>query len=161
MDGVTSYTGLVQEIDQAGGWKRHLDADGIDPAQRNVTRSTLINGIVFSTAFKPSLDLCGAEGNSELLAFAFNTGTTTPSPIFGTESCPSCPDGVFESVPSIDLGFGLASTPSIHVGQPGEGDLPGRVTVVIQKSTGETSTEEAFTGAGLNNAEISWREFFD
>ncbi len=161
VDGVTSYTGLVQEIDQAGGWKRHLDADGIDPAQRNVTRSTLINGIVFSTAFKPSLDLCGAEGNSELLAFAFNTGTTTPSPIFGTESCPSCPDGVFESVPSIDLGFGLASTPSIHVGQPGEGDLPGRVTVVIQKSTGETSTEEAFTGAGLNNAEISWREFFD
>lgn len=161
VDGVTSFTGLVDTISQAGGWRRNYTANGVDPAQRNTTRSTLLSGVIFNTAFMPSLDLCGAEGNSELFGLAFNTGTSTPSPIFGTEPCPSCPDGVSESVPSIDLGYGMASTPSIHVGQPGESEQPGRVTVVVQKSTGETDTETANTGAGINNAEISWREFLD
>ncbi|MEX2515561.1 MAG: PilC/PilY family type IV pilus protein [Gammaproteobacteria bacterium] len=143
------------------GWKRDYVANSLDPSQRSINRSAVLGGIVFNTAFTPTEDLCGAEGTSILLGLAFNTGTTIPEGVFGTEACSTCPDGVFESKGEISLGFGLASSPSIHVGKPGQDDLPGKVTVVIQKSTGEISSDEAQTSGGLRSGEISWREFID
>ena len=61
-----------------------------------------------------------------------------------------------ESRPYVDLGAGLASTPSIHIGTQ---DVPGKVTVVTQKSTGAIDTTDATTQGGVANGEISWREF--
>lgn len=156
-----SHTELVRDVDDAGGWRRDYISNGSDPAQRSVNRSSVLAGVVLNTAFTPSLEQCGREGQSALLALGFNTGAPPPNPVLGTLACASCPDGVFESRALEDLGLGLASTPSIHIGKPNADDVPGRVTVVIQKSTGEIENVEANVGPGVRGGEISWREFIN
>ena len=151
----TAFDALVGTVDTAGGWKRDYRTFSPDPSERSLNRSTLIDGVLFNTAFTPSTDLCTAEGSSILLAVAFNTGTAIPSPILG-EECPTCPVESNESSPFIELGAGLASTPSIHIGNQ---DIPGKVTVITQKSTGEIETTDATTLGGIANGEISWREY--
>ena len=54
----------------------------------------------------------------------------------------------------IELGAGLASTPSIHLGS-GEGK---EITVVEQTSTGAIVVEKATTDASAKTGEMSWRE---
>lgn len=156
-DGNVDFTfdTLQTNVETAGGWRRDYRTFSPDPAERSINRSTLIDGVLFNTAFTPSTDLCTSEGSSILLGLAFNTGTALPSPIFG-ESCPSCPDDESQSNRYVDLGAGLASTPSIHIGNQ---DIPGKVTVITQKSTGEIETTEATTLGGIANGEISWREY--
>ena len=105
--------------------------------------------------FTPSTDLCGAEGESRLLGRAFELGLAPPGGVFGTAPCPSCPTGVAEAVGSISLGKGLASSPSIHIGNQ---DVPGKVTVIVQQSTGAITGTQAQTLGGLRNGEISWQE---
>ncbi|MBI2801518.1 MAG: hypothetical protein HYX63_14770 [Gammaproteobacteria bacterium] len=156
-----SFKGIVSSITAAGGWKRDYanQATPVDtPAGRSVNRATVIDSVVFGTEFTPSTDLCGAEGTSKLLGLFFKSGTTTPTGIFGQQPCPanSCPTGVTESIPSVDLGAGLASTPSIHIGKQ---DVPGKVTAVTQSSTGAINTTNATTLGGIKNGEISWREY--
>lgn len=154
----TTFEGLQAQVDTAGGWKRNYTTNSPDPSQRSINRSTLIDGVLFNTAFTPSTDLCTSEGTSILLGLAFDTGTALPSPIFGEIPCAGCPTGVSESKPYVDLGAGLASTPSIHIGNQ---DIPGKVTVITQKSTGAIDTTEATTLGGIANGEISWREYRD
>lgn len=154
----TTFEGLQAQVESAGGWKRHYTTNSPDPSQRSINRSTLIDGVLFNTAFTPSTDLCTSEGESILLGLAFDTGTALPQPIFGEIPCAGCPTGVSESKPYVDLGAGLASTPSIHIG---EQDIPGKVTVITQKSTGAIDTTAAQTLGGIANGEISWREYRD
>jgi len=152
--GQTSCGGTVHE-----GWKRDYVADGTNPAQRSVNRSSVLGGVIFNTAFTPSTSQCGLEGSSILLGLGFDTGASVGA--FGAVPCPTCPNEADFLPPSVDLGFGLASAPSIHIGKPGQEEVPGKVTVVIQKSTGEISTEEAQTAGGINSGEVSWREFIN
>ncbi len=157
-DGDVDYTfgALQAAVKTAGGWRRNYTSGSSLPAERSVNRSTLIDGILFNTAFTPSTDLCTSEGTSLLFGLAFDTGTATPRATFGTVECAGCPTGVSESTPYVDLGAGLASTPSIHIGNQ---DVPGKVTVVTQKSTGAIDTTDATTQGGIANGEISWREY--
>jgi len=141
------------------GWKRDYESDGTNPAQRSVTSSAVLGGVIFNTAFTPSTSQCGLEGSSILLGLGFDTGSSVGA--FGAVPCPTCPNSADFLPPSVDLGFGLASSPSIHIGKPGQEEVPGKVTVVIQKSTGEISTEEAQTASGINSGEVSWREFIN
>ena len=157
----TTFNAIATSITTAGGWKRNYanQATPVDtPAGRSVNRATLLDGVIFGTEFTPSTDLCGSEGTSKLLGLFFKTGTTTPNGIFGQQPCPgvTCPVGVTESIPSVDLGSGLASTPSIHIGKQ---DVPGKVTAVTQSSTGAIDTTNATTLGGIKNGEISWREY--
>jgi type IV pilus assembly protein PilY1 len=151
-----TFDGLANAVEDAGGWVRNYAYNSPDPSERNVNRSTLIDGVLFNTAFTPSTDLCTSEGTSLLFGLAFNTGTALPNPIFGEIPCAGCPTGVNESSPYVDLGAGLASTPSIHIGNQ---DIPGKVTVITQKSTGAIETTDATTLGGIANGEISWREY--
>ncbi|MEQ8659695.1 MAG: hypothetical protein RLW62_02640, partial [Gammaproteobacteria bacterium] len=145
-------------VADAGGWK--LDyIDTTPPSERQVANPALISGIALTTAFTPSTELCGAEGESRLLGRAFDRGLVPPGGIFGTRTCDealNCPEGVAEAIGSISLGAGLASSPSIHIGNQ---DVPGQVTVFVQGSTGEIGREEAMTAGGVRNGEISWQEF--
>ena len=154
----TTYEAFENTVAASGGWflDYELGAAVADPSERQVANPTLIGGIVLATAFTPSLDLCGAEGESRLLGRAFNSGLVPPGGIFGTVPCPSCPTGVEEAVGSISLGKGLASSPSIHIGNQ---DVPGKVTVIVQQSTGAITGTQAQTLGGLRNGEISWQEF--
>ena len=157
----TTYDAYAADVAAAGGWKfDYRDAVGTDvPAERQVTNPTLSFGIATVTLFTPSTELCGSEGESRLLGRAFNSGLVLPSGIFGTDTCAeslNCPDGVSEAIGSIDLGAGLASSPSIHIGTQ---EVPGQVTVFVQGSTGEIDREQAMTMGGVRNGEISWQEF--
>jgi len=154
----TTYEAFEATVVAAGGWflDYGLGAGVADPSERQVANPTLIGGVVLATAFTPSLDLCGAEGESRLLGRAFNSGLVPPAGIFGTIACASCPTGVEQAVGSISLGKGLASSPSIHIGNQ---DVPGKVTVIVQQSTGAITGTQAQTLGGLRNGEISWQEF--
>ena len=151
-----NFETLQDNVETAGGWKRNCRTFSPDPSERSINRSTLIDGVLFNTAFTPSTDLCTSEGSSILLGLAFNTGTALPNPIFGEIPCAGCPTGVSESNPYVNLGAGLASSPSIHIGNQ---DIPGAVTVITQKSTGAITTTGATTLGGISNGEISWREY--
>ena len=147
-----------EEVEAAGGWRRDYASSSNVSAQRSTSRSTLIDGILFNTAFTPSVDLCGADGASVLIGVEFDSGIPPRQGVFGTRTCATalnCPADVLEAVGEVDLGAGLGSSPSIHIG---EQDVPGKVTVIVQKSTGAIATEEATTLGGIKNGEISWRE---
>ncbi len=61
-----------------------------------------------------------------------------------------------EAIGSTNLGSGLASSPSIHIGNQ---EVPGKVTVIVQQSTGAITGTDAQTMGGLNNGEVSWQEY--
>lgn len=150
----TKFADLVAQIETAGGWKRNYTNKADEPAERSVNRVSLVGGALLSTAFTPSVQLCGSEGKSELLALVFNTGTA--GGFLGEQTCFGCPDGKTEKISHVDLGKGLASTPSVHLGNQ---DVPGRVTIITQSSTGAINATTATIGASIKNGEISWREY--
>ncbi len=153
----TTFEAAITDVAAAGGWVLDYEFDplGSDPSERTVSNQTLIGGIVLSSAFTPSTELCGAEGESRIIGRAFNNGLVPPLGIFG-QACFGCPEGNLEGVGTIDLGAGLASSPSIHIGNH---DVPGKVTVIVQQSTGAITGNQAQTLGGLNNGEVSWQEF--
>ena len=151
----TNFTGLQTQIASAGGWLYNYANPSTVQAERSINRATLLDQILFSTAYTPSLDLCAQEGTSRLLGLFYKTGTPVPSGVFGTQACPSCPSGVTQSVGSISLGVGIASSPSIHIGTQ---TVPGKVTVITQGSTGAIGTTQGQTVGGIKNGEISWRQ---
>ncbi|MDJ0860748.1 MAG: hypothetical protein QNJ82_00740 [Gammaproteobacteria bacterium] len=154
---VNTFSKLVKVVEAAGGWRLNYTADGTSPAERGVFGSALVGGILLSPAFTPNPDLCGAEGTSALYGLYYKTGTATQFPVFGKKSCGTCGWGsVEESVSSISLGAGLASTPSVHVGE-GMGDK--QVTVIEQTSTGAIVVEQASTVGRVKSGEMSWREY--
>ena len=161
---------LREAVAAAGGWRKDFaingqtpveaaadtsdDLDtGIKPAERSASRISLFGGIMFGSLFTPSTDLCGADGNSRLLAVDFSTGVPPSLSVF---PCPDCDDPTVPIPESFDQGGGFSSSASIHFGNQ---TTEGRVTVVTQDSRGELESTEAQTGAGDPAAEISWREF--
>lgn len=162
VSGVSTLSELVAEVATAGGWERHLDYDTsqtpTEPSERGVFGSALLGGILFTPAFTPNEDLCGAEGTSQLYGLFFKTGTANQVPVFGTQPCGSCNfSSIDESVVSVSLGAGLASTPSIHL-NPGSGK---KVTVIEQISTAATKLEKATTEGRVQSGELSWRELME
>ena len=168
--GDTTFTDVANDVRAAGGWVRNFDNPGGVPSQRTINRSPLVNGVLFSTAFAPADDICGNDGEGELIALDFLTGTPRPARILGgvdvVVPCPGCPDStVTESLPSVSLGVGVPSPASIHVDGRGAGRVgsgtSGDITVIVQKSTGAIQTDDATVGAGPNPGEMSWREYRD
>ncbi|MDD9824718.1 MAG: PilC/PilY family type IV pilus protein [Gammaproteobacteria bacterium] len=153
----------------AGGWRRdYRIGTGTTPAQRSLNSSTLLGSVLFNTAFSPpataTTAACasGGLGESEVLGLDFRSGLPQPQGVFGTQTCAFavCSDEVSEALGTYNLGAGLASLPSLHLGQPGE-DVPGRLTVVVQQSTGEIQSVEALGLQPADSGEVSWREYLE
>ncbi|MDD9864239.1 MAG: PilC/PilY family type IV pilus protein, partial [Gammaproteobacteria bacterium] len=154
----------------AGGWRRdYRIGTGTTPAQRSLNSSTLLGSVLFNTAFSPPATAvtaaCGSGsglGDSELLGLDFRSGLPQPQGVFGTQTCAFavCSDEISEALGTYNLGAGLASLPSLHLGQPGE-DVPGRLTVVVQQSTGEIQSVEALGLQPADSGEVSWREYLE
>lgn len=97
LGGYTQFDQLMNAVDRdlVVGWRRYLpyiseDAcPGVDdkredcynPSTRNLTRSILAGGVLFSTAYEPSVDPCAGLGKSRLYALNYKTGTANPAPI--------------------------------------------------------------------------------
>ena len=82
-------------------------------AERSVVNPTLIAGVIFLPTFVPTNDFCASDGISYLYALFYKTGTAPPYAVVGTT-----PSGANTNINTkVDLGVGLASSGSMHVGQ--------------------------------------------
>lgn len=156
-DAVDSFSKLSYGMLQKDGWKKSLPADGTDPSTRVLSTSALIGQVLFSSTYTPGTNLCDSLGNSDLYGVFFATGTALPPSVLGTidlDNDPSTPDFVLDH---IDIGSGIASSPSIHTGE-GVGDSG--VTVVTQTGVGAIDRQEAQVKGGVRSGEMSWRQLY-
>ena len=156
-DSITTFNQFAVALPDAHpGWYRDLDKVVANPSGRNITASVQARTVVFFTEYIPSDTTCQPEGNSNLFAIDYRTGTASSFASFGVDSGSSKTDSSgavgFLAVPSIDLGRGMASAPIL-----GPSTSSQNVGVIIQTSTGEIKTEDAKVGVVLQGRQ-SWRE---
>ncbi len=117
--GTTSMMGLVASKD---GWRITLPGPvtvaGVNySAERSVVNPTLIAGTIFLPTFVPTNNFCASDGVSYLYVLFYKTGTAATYPVVGTT-----PSGANTNITTkVDLGVGLASSGSMHVGQENGG----------------------------------------
>jgi len=158
--GMTTVEDLEEEIDISAGWK--LELPPINPANtsastRNVTRSTLLGGVLFSSVFQPSNSLCEGEGSSRLYGLYYKTGTAYSDPsVFGSTIETSTNNTVrYRSNKFVELGRGFATSPALH---SGSGSGSGKVKVFAQLSTGDIVQSEAETILQVRTGKTSWSD---
>lgn len=143
--GTTSMIGLVASKD---GWRVTMSGPfSISTAtstgtittnyssERSVVNPTLFGGTIFFPTFSPTADFCGSDGISFLYALFYKTGTASTSPVIGT----STSGGNTNVTTKIQLGVGMASALSVHVGNEG-------ATLYSQMSNSNTSGSAASVG---------------
>ncbi|ROR34993.1 pilus assembly protein [Inmirania thermothiophila] len=155
----TTFSDLYDAINGSSasfkGWKRELEAStGGEPSERVVSDPRLFGKVFFASAYTPNNNLCEAEGTSRLYGLYFLTGTARPElEVFGTAATGT---GKLEVLERIDLGWGVASSPALHVGS---GKSGGEITVYTQTSTGTIQVEDAEVSSSVRSGEINWREY--
>ena len=107
------------------GWYRQFN----DLRERSLGMPTLLGGLVTYTSYRPFQDLCRAEGLSYLYGVYYLTGTAWYENVFGNYENAEHKMIVKDR---LDLGKGLATTPSLQTGGG-----PHQVNAYIQTSTGE------------------------
>jgi type IV pilus assembly protein PilY1 len=158
---LSSFNDIVNEIDiNAKGWLLDLPpisgTAGTAPSTRNVTRSALLGGALFTSVYQPSDDPCTGEGLSRLYGLYYKTGTAMPGPaVLGTNVEEVGGKLKYRSLKYLDLGRGLATAPAIHSGSgTGEGSL----SVFTQLSTGDVVEKTAETPQNVRTGRMSWKE---
>jgi type IV pilus assembly protein PilY1 len=158
---LSSFGDIEKDIDSnATGWLLNLPpitgTAGVAPATRNITRSALLGGALFSSVYQPSIDPCSGEGLSRLYALYYKTGTAMPGPaILGTQVEEVGGKIKYRSLKYLDLGRGIATAPAIHSGSgTGEGGL----SVFTQLSTGDIVELKAETPQNVRTGRMSWKE---
>lgn len=157
---LTTFKTLEQEIDtEAHGWKMSLPpivGVDTDPSTRSFTRSVLLGGVLFSSVFQPSSDPCAGEGQSRLFGLYYKTGTAHPDrTVFGVSVDLISGVAKTRSNKAVDLGQGMATSPSIHSGS-GAGNEG--MKVFTQLSTGEIVEAEAQAINKIRSGRTSWQE---
>ena len=167
---LVGFAAFRERVKNEGGWRLSYRAGGGNPSERGLNPSSLLGEVLFNTAFSPPglatgvENACGSSdiGSSRLLGVDFRSGVPHTIGVFGQQACTLsvCSSLIQESLGSTDLGSGLASAPSLHLGQPNQ-NAPGRVTVVVQQSTGEIQQVEGQGISPVSSGELNWREFFE
>ncbi|MBF0283244.1 MAG: hypothetical protein HQL51_02170 [Magnetococcales bacterium] len=156
---ITTLNGLESHIaNNATGWFMQLNADGTNPSEKALNPMSLLGATLFATFYTPDPNQCSAEGLSRLVGLYYKTGTAYSNPtVFGSQTVTVNGTSQEESIKSVSLGRGMATTPNLHTGA-GKGEKA--VTVITQMSTGSVTKEDANTiGSGVRSGEISWREY--
>ncbi len=140
--GTTSMVGLVQSKD---GWRVTLPGPvtvaGVNyAAERSVVNPTLIAGSIFFPTFAPTNNFCASDGNSYLYVLFYKTGTASTAPVVGT----STSGGNTNITTRIDLGVGLASAGSMHLGEQATYNNQGSTGAAIQTDTSLTGYYSRF-----------------
>ena len=131
--GVTNWAGLLNTVSGKDGWKFSLGTEAANIGERVLNKPTVLGGIVFDTSFVPNADICGFDGDSNIVGIFYTTGTSYYKEVFGTGgSTQTDVDGVTKTEVNrkTEVGIGRGSGVSIHVGGQ-EG-----VTGYVQQSTG-------------------------
>ena len=135
------------------GWYANLSAGSGDTgAERVITKPTVIGGNVLFTTFIPNSDVCSYGGTSSLYSLYYKTGTAYKESTLETPTEAELQAG-HTVAKSKSLGYGMASSPAVHIGQQ-EG---GKATVFIQDSTGRINTIEYQLSLPKSGV-ISWKE---
>jgi len=116
-------------------------------AERSVVNPTLFVGTVFFPTFSPTADFCGSDGISFLYALFYKTGTASTSPVIGTATS----GGNTNVTTKVQLGVGMASALSVHVGNEG-------ATLYSQMSNSNTRGQAANPG-GSGDVVGEWSRF--
>ncbi len=107
------------------GWYRNFPL----PRERNVGQGTLLSGLLTYTTYQPYDEVCRPEGLGYLYGLYYQTGTAFYKPVFISDAADGLKgDGSVNE--TVDLGRGLTTTPSLHVGK-GDG-----AKAFVQTSTG-------------------------
>ncbi len=131
---------LTSQVDTAAGWHQDFTPE----YERVLGQAAVLGGAVIFTTYVPSNDVCSFEGNSNLWALYYKTGTAYYKPIIGVTG------DVFNT--SVDLGKGMALTPNLHVGEKGGS------TAFIQSSTGAIETIELVNPINIKSGTLFWRK---
>jgi hypothetical protein len=130
------------------GWFRTTE----EPGERIVTQPGVIGGIALFTSYVPSADQCSFGGNSYLWGLYYETGTAYSDPVFDNETV--FIDGKEQVVYRIHLGYGMASSVTIHVGQEAGGDVTG----YAQSSSGAISIKNINPAFNVRSGMSYWRQ---
>lgn len=158
---VTDFEGL-QNLTQSpsqDGWFTTLPALG----ERSLSRASVLGGMVVFTTFSPDTgNVCNSKGSGRLYGLFYLTGTAYTASMLGTEAV-----GLNSNLSRfVELGAGLPSQVSVHVGRNGTADngttgsatgCSGRVTFY----DGRNSAVDATCGKpalGFLSGLISWRD---
>jgi type IV pilus assembly protein PilY1 len=147
-----TFSDLKDDAAETDGWYRSLTHS----KERVLTKPAIIGGIVLTTSFIPNDDICEFGGDSYLYGFYYETGTAYQEEIFsnGTETISIAGENEEKVLDLMDLGSGLASTTSIHVGKE-EG---GKAKAFIQKSTGQVLDIEVDPALKIRSGLKAWIE---
>ncbi len=158
LEGTTSTT-LQGVVQSKHGWYTTLPA-----GERVLVSPTLIGGTVFFPTFIPLSDICSGEGNGYLYALFYLTGSAYKESVVGTYDGGGGNTNVSRSIALGSVGVG--SQVGIHIGASGTGvdgtssgtGCAGRVTAVVQTSSGAISQTCAKPVLSFWSRYISWAE---
>ncbi len=147
-----SATGFVN------GWRFNLT----DARERNLGQAVALGEILTFSTYVPSLDACEIEGNSNLYAIYYTTGTAYKKHIFnliGTIGVTEDRDGdgfnettSYEVLRKKSIGRGMTLTPNLHVGR-NKGSK-----AFLQTSTGGIIGFEQKAPGFTKSGVISWQD---
>jgi type IV pilus assembly protein PilY1 len=159
---ITNFSQLENAISaEKSGWFHNLTYDGADePSGRNINGSARFRSLIFYTEYVPSDNVCIPEGQSELHAVHYKTGTATPYDVLGVDATitkDTTGNNEGELVlAGLELGKGLASAPTVIVNNAGSSSNAAG-TLAIQLGTGELKLVN-FGEGGSKGGRESWRE---
>ena len=149
------FVNCISTKEAIRGWYNNFSAGdtatGVG-AERVIAKPTVIGGNLLFTTFIPKTDLCSYGGTSNLYSLYYKTGTAYKESTLETPTEADLAAG-YAVAKSISLGYGMASSPAVHIGQQ-EG---GTATVFVQDSTGRINSinyQLQLPKSGV----ISWKE---
>ena len=152
-----TWDSLLNEMDSfstdGGGW--YIDFQ--TPKERNLGQAALFGELLTFTTYVPSTDPCQFQGESNLYALYYKTGTPYYEDVIGythddKDSDTDVDEGEKKMKKKISLGDGLAVTPNIHAGKS-KGSK-----AFVQKSTGDIQVIEQINPGATKSGVSSWRE---
>jgi len=152
---------LSDQESSYSGWR--IDFEPADPvnqisAEKNISQAALFGGLLTFTTFTPTGDVCDSGGTSSLWAVYYKTGTAYKENVFGlgNSTMITKSDGSTENVTEVlrkqEVGDGMLSSPSIHVGRESGS------AVFVQSSKGEVIRINEENPLHTKSSKESWRQ---
>ncbi len=148
LGGATTFTNLKLLVDGQDGWVMDLQ-DWTAGSERNLGQAVLAGDLLTFTTYKPSTDTCTSEGQTNLYALYYLTGTAYTKSVIGLD-IGDVQGGEARVLKRLDLGDGLSITPNIHVGRETGS------TAYIQSSTGAINALEQINPGRTKSGKQYW-----
>ena len=145
--GATLFESTMTDIAAKDGWYRDFSTSG----ERNLGQAAILGDIVTFSTFIPNNDLCSPEGNSNLYALHYKTGTAYYEGVLLTSDYPSGVDSNNKVLYVTSAGKGYSTTPNIHTGTE-EGS-----TSFLQTSTGAIKAIATKNPGITKSGGVYWR----